>query len=33
MKYPITSLLVVQDQLDDMMNFKYKKPVFQTHKT
>jgi putative transposase len=33
MKYPITSLLVVQDQLDDMMNCRYKKPVFQTHKT
>ena len=33
MKYPITSLLVVQDKLDDMLDFKYKKSVLQTHKT
>jgi putative transposase len=33
MKYPITSLLVVQDLLDDMLSSKYKLPVLQTHKT
>lgn len=33
MKYPITSLLLVQDQLDDMLSSRYKKPVLQTHKT
>jgi len=33
MKYPITSLLIVQDKLDDMMAFRYDKPVLQTHNT
>ena len=33
MKYPITSLLVVQEKLDDMLLAKHKKPVLQTHKT
>jgi len=33
MKYPITSLFEVNDILDDMLSAKYKKPVFQTHKT
>lgn len=33
MKYPITSLLIVQDYLDDMLLSRYKKPVLQTHKT
>jgi len=33
MKYPITSLLIVQDKLDDMLSSRYKKPVLQTHKT
>ena len=33
MKYPITSLLRVQDKLDDMLSSRYKKPVLQTHKT
>ena len=33
MKYPITSLLIVQDQLDDMLSSRYKIPVLQTHKT
>jgi transposase-like protein len=32
-KYPITSLLFVQDQLDDMLLSRRKKPVLQTHKT
>ncbi len=32
-KYPITSLLFVQDQLDDMLLSGNKKPVLQTHKT
>jgi transposase-like protein len=33
MKYPITSLFIVQDYLDDMLLSRYKKPVLQTHKT
>ena len=33
MKYPITSLLLVQDQLDDMLSSRYGNPVLQTHKT
>jgi len=33
MKYPITSLILVQDKLDDMVASRYNKPVLQTHKT
>lgn len=33
MKYPITALLIVQDQLDDMLSSRYNIPVLQTHKT
>ena len=33
MKYPITSLLLVQDHLDDLLLSRYNKPVLQTHKT
>jgi len=33
MKYPITSLLIVQDHLDDMLSSRYNKLVLQTHKT
>jgi putative transposase len=33
MKYPITSLLIVQDKLDDMLSSTYNLPVLQTHKT
>jgi len=33
LKYPITSLLIVQDTLNDMLDFKYGKSVLRTHKT
>jgi putative transposase len=32
-KYPITSLIFIQEKLDDMLLSKHKKPVLQTHKT